>query len=141
MSDVHKFADHLPQYRQAKIFARAGLVIPRFTQAQWVGTCGIRLQPLIDSLRAFLLLPGVILTDETPKQMLAPGTKKTQRAYVWAYAPSPFAALRTVVQDKARSIIDALHSWMLGQRQEVPDGSAIAKALDCSLKRRVALVR
>ena len=31
--------------------------------------------------------------------------------------------------------------WMLGQRQKVPEGSAIAKALDYSLKRWAALVR
>ena len=31
--------------------------------------------------------------------------------------------------------------WMLGQRQKVSEGSAIAKALDYSLKRWAALVR
>ena len=39
---------------------------------------------------------------------------------------------RQLRQDKARPIIDGLHSWMLGQRQKVPEGSAIAKALDYS---------
>ena len=43
---VAKYADHLPLYRQETIFARAGLAIPRSTLAQWVGTCGVRLQPL-----------------------------------------------------------------------------------------------
>lgn len=42
-------------------------------------------------------------------------------------------------QQKARPIIDVLHTWMLSQRQKVPEGSAIAKALDYSLKRWVAL--
>lgn len=231
---VAKFADHLPLCRQEKIFVRAGLAIARSTLAQWVGACGVQLQPLVDALRDCLLQQDVILADETPVQMLAPGTKKTQRAYVWAYAPSPFADLKAVVydfrpsrageharsflgdwqgklvcddfagykasfeqgvteigcmaharrkffdlhaanqsqlaeqvlqyigqlygveregrellaaqrrqlrQDKARPIIDGLHSWMLGQRQKVPEGSAIAKALDYSLKRWAALVR
>ncbi len=31
---VAKFADHLPLYRQEKIFGRAGLAIPRSTLAQ-----------------------------------------------------------------------------------------------------------
>ncbi|WP_341782613.1 IS66 family transposase, partial [Ectopseudomonas mendocina] len=57
------------------------------------------LQPLVDALRDCLLQQDVILADETPVQMLAPGTKKTQRAYVWAYAPSPFADLKAVVYD------------------------------------------
>ncbi len=44
-------------------------------------------------------------------------------------------------QEKARPIADALHSWMLAQRQLVHEGTAIAKALDYSLKRWTALVR
>ena len=49
---VAKYADHLPLYRQETIFARAGLAIPLSTLAQWVGTCGVRLQPLVDALSA-----------------------------------------------------------------------------------------
>ena len=37
--------------------------------------------------------------DETPVQMLAPGEKKTHRAYVWAYSSTPFSALKAVVYD------------------------------------------
>jgi Transposase IS66 family len=44
-----------------------------------------------------------------------------------------------VRQEKAAPIIDALHTWMIAQRQLVPEGSAIAKALDYSLKRWMAL--
>ena len=43
---VAKFADHLPLYRQEKIFGRAVLAIARSTLAQWVGQTGVRLQPL-----------------------------------------------------------------------------------------------
>ncbi len=43
---VAKYADHLPLYRQESIFARAGVDLPRSTLAQWVGVCGVRLQPL-----------------------------------------------------------------------------------------------
>jgi len=42
-------------------------------------------------------------------------------------------------QEKAAPIIDALHTWMMAQRKLVPEGSAIAKALDCRLKRWIAL--
>jgi len=44
-------------------------------------------------------------------------------------------------QEKAAPIADALHAWMIAQRQLVPEGSAIAKALDYSLKRWIALTR
>ncbi|KXG14935.1 Transposase IS66 family protein [Pseudomonas aeruginosa] len=231
---VAKFADHLPLYRQEKIFGRAGLAIARSTLAQWVGQTGVQLQPLVDALREAVLAQRVIHADETPVSMLAPGEKKTHRAYVWAYSTTPFADLKAVVydfspsrageharnflgqwngklvcddfagykasfeqgiteigcmaharrkffdlhaanksqlaeqalhsiaglyeverqvrdmsdedrwrirQEKASPILDALHDWMLAQRDLVPNGSATAKALDYSLKRWVALTR
>jgi transposase len=94
---VAKFADHLPLYRQEKIFGRASLAIPRSTLAQWVGQTGVQLQPLFDALRKAVLALRVIHADETPVQMLAPEEKKTHRAYVWAYSGTPFSALMAVV--------------------------------------------
>ena len=44
-------------------------------------------------------------------------------------------------QEKGAPILNALHTWMLAQRDLVPEGSAIAKALDYSLKRWGALAR
>ena len=96
---VAKFADYLPLYRQEKIFARAGLAIARSTLAQWVGNCGVQLQPLVDALRDAVLAQHVIHADETPVSMLAPGEKKTHRAYVWAYATSQFSDVAAVVYD------------------------------------------
>ncbi len=96
---VAKFADHLPLYRQEKIFERAGLAIPRSTLAQWVGQTGVQLQALVDALREAVLAQRVVHADETPVQMLAPGKKKTHRAYVWAYCTTPFSVLKAVVYD------------------------------------------
>jgi hypothetical protein len=44
-------------------------------------------------------------------------------------------------QARAKPIADALHAWMAAHRLKVPDGSAIAKALDYSLTRWSALTR
>jgi transposase len=49
---VAKYLDHLPLYRQEAIFERAGHLIARSTLAQWVGECGVQLQPLVDALSA-----------------------------------------------------------------------------------------
>lgn len=100
---VAKFSDHLPLYRQEAIFARAGLAIPRSTLGAWVGSCGVRLQPLVDALRADILHSAVIHADETPVQMLKPGTGKTHRAYLWAYAAGAFEDTRAVVYDFCES--------------------------------------
>jgi transposase len=231
---VAKYGDHLPLYRQERIFGRAGLAIPQSTLGAWVGVCGVRLQPLVDALRQELLRDEVLHADETPVQMLAPGKGKTHRAYLWAYSTTQFADVKAVVYDfadsrageharaflgewrgklvcddysaykagfelgmteigcaaharrkffelhanhksqvaeqalkyfvalyeverdvadlkpdqrgtvrqqRAKPIADALHAWMVGQRKLVSEGSAIAKALDYSLKRWEALTR
>lgn len=231
---IAKYADHLPLYRQEQIFDRAGVPIPRSTLAEWVGRCGVQLQPLIEALREALLKEAVLHADETPVPMLAPGKKKTHKAYIWAYATTPYAGLKAVVyaftpgrggqhardfladwqgklvcddyggykasfkhgiteigcmaharrkfvelhvagksliagqaveyikqlydvereardltalerktlrQDKARPIADALHHWMQAQRLKIPNGTATANALDYSLKRWAALTR
>ena len=100
---IAKYADHLPLYRQEAIFGRAGLAIPRSTLAQWVGNCGVRLQPLVDALRAEILQYRVLHADETPVQMLKPGNGKTHRAYLWAYAPGAFEDMKAVVYDFCES--------------------------------------
>ena len=82
---VAKYADHLPLARQEKIFARAGVPLARSSLAQWVGQCGVQLQPLVDALRTEVLAATVLHADETPVQMLKPGAGKTHRAYLWAY--------------------------------------------------------
>lgn len=100
---VGKYADHLPLYRQENIFGRAGVAIPRSTLAQWVGTCGVRLQPLVDALKAQMLQHRVLHADETPVQMLKPGDGKTHRAYLWAYAPGAFEDMKAVIYDFCES--------------------------------------
>lgn len=48
---------------------------------------------------------------------------------------------RRIRQEKAVPVMDALHAWMVAQRDIVHNGSAIGKALDYSLKRWTALSR
>ena len=100
---VAKYADHLPLYRQERIFARSGLAIARSTLAQWVGQCGVQLQPLVDALRAELLKHSVLHADETPVAMLKPGNGKTHRAYLWSYCTTTYNDTQAVVFDFADS--------------------------------------
>ena len=111
---VAKYADHLPLYRQETIFARAGMALPRSTLAQWVGMCGVQLQPLVDALKDEILSHAVLHADETPVAMLKPGNKKTHRAYLWAYAPGAFENLKAVVYDFCESRAGAHARTFLG---------------------------
>jgi transposase len=100
---VAKYADHLPLYRQERIFARAGHAIARSTLAEWVGRCGVELQPLVAALRQTLLEEAILHGDETPVPMLAPGKKKTHQAYVWAFASTHASSRQGVVYEFAES--------------------------------------
>ena len=100
---VAKYVDHLPLYRQENIFGRAGHPIARSTLAQWVGSCGTQLQPLVDALKDELLKHAVLHADETPVAMLKPGNGKTHRAYLWSYCTTSFNPMRAVVFDFAES--------------------------------------
>jgi len=100
---IAKYVDHLPLYRLEKIFGRAGLAIPQSTLADWVGTCGVQLQALVDALREELLTHRILHADETPVAMLKPGKGKTHRAYIWSYCTTSFDAVKAVVFDFAES--------------------------------------
>ena len=98
---IAKHDDHLPLYRQAEIYARSGVHIPRSSMAQWVGICGVRLTPLAEALREFILKHCVIHADETPVSLLAPGHGKTKRAYVWVYRTTNFVT----INGKGRAVL------------------------------------
>ena len=96
---VAKHDDHLPLYRQEEIYARSGVHIARSSMAQWIGICGVRLTPLADALKKFILGHAVVHADETPVSLLAPGRGKTKKAYVWVYRTTNFVAQRAVLFD------------------------------------------
>jgi transposase len=100
---VSKYADHAPLYRQEQMFARAGYAIPRSTLGEWVGVCGVRLQPLVEALQAVLLQRSVLHADETPVAMLKPGNGKTHRAYLWSWCSTQHDDLKAVVYDFAET--------------------------------------
>jgi transposase len=98
---VAKHDDHLPLYRQEEIYRRAGVHIARSSMALWIGICGVRLAPLAQTLKAFILGYSVLHADETPVSLLAPG--KGKKAYVWVYRTTTFVAQRAVLFDFAAS--------------------------------------
>jgi transposase len=82
---VGKYADHLPLYRQAEIYAREGVDLDRSLLADWVGKSAALLMPLADALRAHVFAADVVHADDTPLPVLAPGEKKTKTGRLWVY--------------------------------------------------------
>lgn len=82
---VSKYADHLPLYRQAQIYAREGVELERSTMAEWVGGCHRLLDPLIEALAGYVLQSGKLHADDTPVPVLDPGRGKTKTGRLWTY--------------------------------------------------------
>lgn len=82
---IAKYVDHLPLYRQTMIYARSGIELPRAMLAEWIGACGVALQPLVDRLRERMKTVDILHADETPVGLLDPGSGQMRRSYLFAY--------------------------------------------------------
>jgi len=82
---VSKYADHLPLYRQAEIYAREGVELERSTLADWVGGVSRMLQPLVDVLKKYVLSAEKLHGDDVPVPVLAPGNGKAKTGRLWTY--------------------------------------------------------
>jgi len=83
---VAKYADHLPLYRQAQIYARQGIQLDRSTLADWVGRAAWWLRPLREHILAELRRSERLFADETTAPVLDPGHGRTKTGQLWAYA-------------------------------------------------------
>ena len=83
---VSKYLDHLPIYRQTQIYARQNVELSDSTLGDWVGGVHTLLEPLISALREYVFVAQKLHADDTPIQVLAPGTGKTKTGRLWVYA-------------------------------------------------------
>ena len=83
---VSKYADHLPLYRQAQIYARQGVKLDRSTLADWVGRAAFLLRPVHERLLDRLRASAKLFADETTAPVLDPGRGRTKTGQLFAYA-------------------------------------------------------
>src|SRR3954469_5488999 len=83
---VAKYADFLPLYRQAQIFARQGIELDRSTLCDWVGRACWWLEPLWRRLRRHVMASTRIFADDTTLPVLDPGRGRTKTGRLWGYA-------------------------------------------------------
>ncbi len=74
---VNKYADHLPLYRQAQIFARQGITLDRSTLCNWVGRACWWLAPLHELILSTVLASPKVFADDTT----LPGPRPRTRAH------------------------------------------------------------
>ena len=82
---IAKYADHLPLYRQAQIYARQGVALDRSTLADWVGRAAFLLRPVRDRLLDKLKTSTKLFADETTCPVLDPGRGVTKTGQLFAY--------------------------------------------------------
>lgn len=80
-----KYADHVPLYRQAQIFAREGVDLDRSVLARWVGEASKLMDPLVEALRRYVMSTDKLHGDDTPLPVLEPGRGRTRIARFWTY--------------------------------------------------------
>ena len=84
---VSKYADHLPLYRQERIFQRMDIDIPRSTLCHWVIKSAELLAPLVNRLHEKILQYDVSYADETPVQVLKEKDRKPEtKSYMWFFS-------------------------------------------------------
>ena len=82
---VSRYCDHLPLYRQSRIFARHGLEISRSTLSGWIGAACWWLEALHERLVAHVMAADRVFADDTPLPVLDPGRGRTKTGRLWAY--------------------------------------------------------
>jgi transposase len=83
---INKYQDHLPLYRQEKIWERMGIDIARNTASGWVIAAAEVCMPMRDVLLSTMIDSNYIQADETPVQVMnEPARKNTAKSYMWVY--------------------------------------------------------
>ena len=100
---VGKYCDHLPLYRQQKIFKRSQVDIPNDLLLKWLHRSIDSLHPIAAAIRVETLGSAYLQVDETPIRYLEPGAGKAPRGYLWL-ANDPHGSL--------------FYHWGIGRGQE-----------------------
>jgi len=85
---ISKYEDHLPLYRQERIYReRHGVSIARQSLAEWVGQAAFWLKPIYQFMKKNSLARSYLQADETPIRYLDPDQPgKARLGYLWTYS-------------------------------------------------------
>ena len=83
---INKYQDHLPLYRQEKIWHRMGVEMGRNTICGWIMAAAEACMPMRGVLMNTIRASGYVQADETPVQVMdEPNRKNTSLSYMWLY--------------------------------------------------------
>ena len=81
-----KYCDHLPLYRQSKIFkSRLNVDLSRQTMGDWMYRLSHMLAMIYEAIRDEIRAESYLQIDETPVHYQNPGNGKCSQGYLWPY--------------------------------------------------------
>ena len=83
---IAKYCDHLPLYRQEKMWERIAVNLPRSSLCGWVLKTAELCEPLIKQLQKSIVSYDYAQADETTVQVMQEKDRKnTSKSYMWCY--------------------------------------------------------
>lgn len=83
---VEKYVDHLPIYRQVKIYARLGVTLSDSTMGDWFAAAANLLLPLYEAHKKLVISSNYLHADETTIKVLESERKgATHHGFYWVY--------------------------------------------------------
>ena len=96
-----KYVNHMPLHRLEKGFEQEGIYLSRGVMANWVNTTALDyLKPIYERLHEHLVGRGVLMSDETPCQVLKEdGKPATSKSYMWVHRTGEYDEKPIVLYD------------------------------------------
>jgi transposase len=106
---VAKYCDHLPLYRQERIFkTRHQIELPRQNMARWMALAADWCRPVYGAIKAEVLAGNYVQVDETPIEYLDPGHGSTRQGYLWTANRPGIGAVYQWETSRATSCLNRL---------------------------------
>ena len=107
---VMKYADHLPLFRQARIFKRQGVHVPRSTLCGFVQGCYVLLRPLVEAMWNDAKLGALLLTDACG--VLVRDKDKCRRGHFQVFiAPGQHVCFAYLAENNGAAVADLLKGF------------------------------
>jgi transposase len=107
---VMKYADHLPLFREARIFARQGVHLPRSTLCGFVQGCYVLLRPLVEAMWKDAKLGPLLLTDACG--VLVRDKEKCRRGHFQVFiAPRKHVFFAYLAENNGRAVAELLQGF------------------------------
>jgi transposase len=116
---VQKFCNHLPLYRQQRIFERDGLRLSRKTQCDWSLASAGLLEPIVEYLMRKIRAGPVLQIDDTPVKCQGGRGEPNFQARLWAFVNPEVSGVvyRFTPGRDSASLADLLgdfEGWLVG---------------------------